>query len=163
MNAQLATALLLLLLVPNLTACDDDPTAAADDCASGFEFVGDDNAEMEMYPGEACVECHRNEGEGPIFSIAGTVYETVSERDLCLGLEGTKVVITDANGVEKTLTSNSSGNFAFEGSIATPYTAKLVDSSGKEMPMVTPQTNGDCNTCHSPGGTDGAAGRIYVY
>jgi hypothetical protein len=72
---------------------------------------------------------------------------------------GAVIVITDANGQEFQLDVNSSGNFTSRESIATPYKAKVVTALG-ERPMLTPQTDGDCNSCHTPEGEQAAPGRI---
>jgi hypothetical protein len=116
-----------------------------------------------MRPGEACINCHA-QGEGPRFAIAGTVYPTAHEPDDCVGSPssaGISVVVTDATGAVTTLKVSSSGNFysSGRGRITPPYTAKVV-SGGKTRVMVSAQTNGDCNACHTVGGTSGAPGRI---
>ena len=53
-----------------------------------------------MNPGMPCIQCHASD-EGPRFSIAGTVYPTIAEPDLCNGAassSGAQVVITGADG-----------------------------------------------------------------
>jgi hypothetical protein len=40
-----------------------------------------------------------------------------------------------------------------------PFTAK-VTFQGREIVMTTPQTDGDCNSCHTETGANGAPGRI---
>ena len=45
--------------------------------------------------------------------------------------------------------------------LALPYRAKVV-VGGRERVMLTPQTNGDCNACHTQAGAEGAPGRIIV-
>jgi cytochrome c553 len=70
-------------------------------------------------------------------------------------------VITDADGNEYTLEPNQSGNFTSNQAIATPYTARLVTADG-ERKMFTPQTIGDCNSCHTQDGMSGAPGRIVL-
>jgi mono/diheme cytochrome c family protein len=112
-----------------------------------------------MAPGQACVACH-SRGEGPRYSIAGTVYPTAHEPDNCLGSPGgVSVVITGADGAVVTLPVNSAGNFSLRTRVATPYTAKVV-AGGKVRVMATPQTNGDCNACHTQAGTSLAPGRV---
>jgi hypothetical protein len=124
-------------------------------------YTGREDAEMR--PGEACVACHRSEGEGPLFAIAGTVFPTGHEPDDCRGASDAdiRVVVTDANGVEHELTVNRSGNFSYSGQLATPYTAKVISADGERL-MFSPQVDGDCNTCHSQDGSDGAPGRVVV-
>ena len=114
-----------------------------------------------MAPGQACISCH-SQGEGPRYTFAGTVYPTAHEPDDCLGVNGSstvQVVITGADGTIHTLPVNRAGNFTLRTRIATPYTAKVV-SNGKERLMATPQTNGDCNSCHTEAGANKAPGRV---
>jgi hypothetical protein len=118
----------------------------------------------DMRPGEACITCH-SRGEGPAFVIAGTVYPTAHEPDDCNGangtLDGATVVITDAKKVTLTLRPNTVGNFSSNAAITLPFQAKVVQG-GKERIMVTPQTNGDCNSCHTSPGNNLAPGRIML-
>jgi len=129
-------------------------------CTSGTFWTGGDEESSSMHPGAACVSCHSQRGEGPR-GIAGTVFPTAHEPDDCNGTPGTgiTVVITDATGKEFSLRVNGAGNFYSKGRIASPYTARVVSGS-KTRVMKTPQTSGDCNSCHSEGGTSGAPGRI---
>jgi hypothetical protein len=112
----------------------------------------------------ACNDCHTRGGEGPRFSIAGTVYPTVHEPDLCNGApssSGAQVVITGADGQVLTLAPNRAGNFYSEMAVAGPYQAKIVTASG-ERAMTAQQTSGDCNSCHTQAGANGAPGRIML-
>jgi hypothetical protein len=59
---------------------------------------------------------------------------------------------------------NAAGNFWHSdllgfAAIPKPYTAKVV-AGGKVREMVAPQTDGDCNKCHTEAGTSSAPGRI---
>ena len=57
------------------------------------------------------------------------------------------------------------GNFHSPTTVAgltLPYTARVVSPSGSIIAMMTKQTSGDCNTCHTEQGADGAAGRILL-
>ncbi len=67
-----------------------------------------------MNPGMPCKRCHASE-DGPGSSIAGTVYATVHEPDLCNGAgssSGAKIVIAPgADGRLLTLVPNGAGNF----------------------------------------------------
>ncbi len=114
-----------------------------------------------MRPGDACMRCH-----GSNFSIAGTVYPSAHEQTLCNGSNAAAatIVITDANNQTVTLHPNSAGNFYSYTNIAMPYTVKLT-YNGNERDMtglVTAPTNGDCNSCHTMDGTNGAPGRIML-
>jgi hypothetical protein len=125
-------------------------------CTSNMYWTGDNGGSMN--PGKACISCH-SKGEGPQFTIAGTMYLSAHEPDNCAGSSGGQVVITDANGQTIALAPNSVGNFYYKGPIATPFHAKLVND-GAERVMVAAQTSGDCNSCHTLAGDHGAPGRI---
>jgi hypothetical protein len=130
-------------------------------CSSGTMYSG--GTGPTMAPGQSCASCHRG-GEAAAFAIAGTVYPTAHEPNNCNGANGTngaRVVITGANGTSLTLTPNSAGNFYSQGTVSTPFTAK-VTYMGRERVMATPQTNGDCNACHTQNGSMNAPGRIML-
>lgn len=125
----------------------------------GEEGEGDDGS-WNMAPGRACISCHQR-SEGPRFDVAGTVYPTAHEPDDCQGTgSGLTIVITDATGQRFRLTPNSVGNFG-QGhtGIVLPYTAS-VEGNGSTRVMSTAQTSGDCNSCHTEHGDQGAPGRI---
>jgi cytochrome c5 len=122
-------------------------------CTSGKKWTSGNGPTMS--PGDMCQGCHG-------FSIAGTVYPTLHETGLCNGINGgAQVVITPACGTPITLTVNNVGNFYYTGTVRQPFTAKVV-VNGVERAMVTPQTLGDCNACHTQNGLQGAPGRIIV-
>ena len=118
-----------------------------------------------MNPGRACIKCHRQYPSfAPLFTIAGTVFPTAHEPDKCFGVPlatGARIIITDAQGQELTpIEVVSGGNFnAIIADLAMPYRAKVVVGD-QERAMLTPQTNGDCNACHTQTGTQGARGRV---
>lgn len=125
-------------------------------CTSNMKWTGGNGATMR--PGEACLNCHAGK-----FSVAGTVYPTVHEMDDCYGVNGARgvtVVITDKKGMSFTLNPNNVGNFTLLNSIALPYQAKVVQA-GKTRSMMTPQMDGNCNSCHSEAGYC-APGRIMI-
>ncbi len=134
-------------------------------CKSEIQWTGGDEESPLMHPGRDCIACHTEQKEGPEFAIAGTVFPDMHEADDCYGESGVKVVITDADGNETTLTANESGNFYLEKAKASalklPYTAKVV-SGNKENAMSTPQFAGSCNSCHTKAGANAAPGRITV-
>lgn len=141
-----------------------DPFSVAPTCTSKTTWTGGTRGSALMEPGMACINCHATGGEGPRFAVAGTVYPSAHEPDLCNGVNGTggaRVVITGANGASITLTPNAAGNFSYEGTIATPYTAK-VTYMGRERAMGATQTSGDCNACHTQTGAMSAPGRILL-
>jgi hypothetical protein len=116
-----------------------------------------------MHPGGECITCHASHN-GPSFVIAGTVYPTAHEPIDCNGFDGSNhkvdVVITDAAGQVVTVSVNSVGNFHSTQSIAMPFHAKVVSSTGAERQMIAAQMTGNCNGCHTETGANGAPGRI---
>jgi hypothetical protein len=134
-----------------------DPFGGASVCTSKTTYASGENANMR--PGEACIACH-TANRGPAFAIAGTVYPTGHEPNDCNGKAGATIVITDAQGKAHNVTANSVGNFYLAGTIPTPYTAKVTSTAGGVRAMVASQTTGDCNSCHTEKGANGAPGRI---
>ena len=142
-----------------------DPFSVAPTCTSNMTWTRGTSGSASMEPGMACINCHASSGgEAPTFTIAGTLYPTAHEPDLCDGANGTdgaQVVITGANGVSTTLTPNGAGNFYYTGTVAQPFRAKVV-YMGRERDMAAAQTSGDCNSCHTQNGAMSAPGRIIL-
>jgi hypothetical protein len=151
--------------------CDSNPGSnpydASPTCSSGGYWTAYDSGTPWMNPGLPCIKCHRqNSNFAPVFTVAGTVFPTAHEPDKCFGVTattGAQVIITDANGQELSpLPVVSGGNFgAILSGLALPYRAKVVVGESERV-MLTPQTNGDCNLCHTQAGSQGALGRIIV-
>lgn len=118
-------------------------------CTSGTTWAPGSPASALMAPGKRCLGCHYVSG-GPSLTLAGTVYPTLHEPDGCNGAGGgnVSVVIVDAAGKSHTLPVNAAGNFLRVTGLPMPYTARVV-SGTKVREMRTPQTDGDCNGCHS--------------
>jgi hypothetical protein len=132
-------------------------------CTSGRTWTRGNDGSESMNSGMPCIRCHSSD-EGPRYAIAGTVYPTVHEPDLCDGAgpsTGAQVVITGADGRTLTLQPNNAGNFFSEVRVAVPYSAKVVTANG-ERAMTQQQTSGDCNDCHTQVGASGAPGRIML-
>ena len=137
-------------------------------CTSNVMYAGGNNANMR--PGEACKSCHVLLGQatGKTFDIGGTVYPTAHEPNDCdgTGVTGATVVITDGMGADHVLPVNGVGNFYHQdlfgfAAFPLPYHAKVV-FNGQERKMIAPQMTGDCNSCHTEGGTQSAPGRIML-
>jgi hypothetical protein len=127
-------------------------------CTSGVKTSPDEEPTEGMNPGMACITCHSTENR-PFFAVAGTVYPTDHEPDSCAGVAEVKVLIIDADGNVHTKVTNDRGNFFSGDAIPLPYRAMLVQGS-KLRSMRSPQTNGDCNSCHTEWGNSGASGRL---
>jgi mono/diheme cytochrome c family protein len=126
-------------------------------CSSNQFWTRGNSGSSLMHPGDACIACHRTSGEGPTFSVAGTVYPTGHEPTDCDGAAaaGATVTVTDKNGTSRSFSVNSAGNFygqAGSGWPVFPITAR-VDFNGKTRSMATAVPSGDCNTCHTQNGT----------
>src|SRR5678816_1857969 len=125
-------------------------------CTSGKYWTSGNGGSMA--PGEACQACHQKQG-GPSYFIAGTVYPTAHEPKDCDGIGSISVVVTDANKVVTTLNANSVGNFSSGTKVAAPFTVKVTSTKGTRA-MSGSLTSGDCNSCHTTAGANGAPGRI---
>jgi hypothetical protein len=60
------------------------------------------------------------------------------------------------------MVGNSAGNFWLDAdvSVAMPYTARIEDAAGNVRQKLTPVSNGDCTSCHTRDGANGATGRL---
>lgn len=145
----------------------DDPFATSTVCTSKTTWSKGDQGSDDMHPGRACLSCHKFPDKAFFkapFDIAGTIYPSGHEPDDCYGAAGVTVVITDANGKEYRIDTNSAGNFFHSSTyglqpIAMPYRAKIVRGTVERV-MKDAQSNGDCNHCHTEKGTEKAPGRI---
>jgi mono/diheme cytochrome c family protein len=140
------------------TVVVDPVFADAPTCTSGKYWTGGDGTSMR--PGEACIACHTM-NEGPRFTVAGTVFPTGHEYDDCdsPSASGAVVTVTDSAGKAASFTANSVGNFSGNGTLTFPITA-IVSLGGKTRAMTTAVPSGDCNSCHTETGTNGAPGRV---
>ena len=152
-------------------------TPAQTTCESNSAWNAGIRGSSHMNPGLACRSCHLGDnfmGQNPTGAVEafrayffmGTVFPSLHGRDLCNGAPpaGTVVEILDKNGVVqlRMQAAPPSGNFFSTSTMAgiqLPYTARVL-ANGKSVSMNTPQTNGDCNTCHTEQGLSGAPGRI---
>ncbi|MEP7126749.1 MAG: hypothetical protein ABJE95_37815 [Byssovorax sp.] len=140
-----------------LIGCYDVSYVSSDVCAAGLAWTGGDRASPNMHPGVACIDCHAQNG-GPKYTLAGTVFAAKANDD-CLGAKDTSIVITGADGKVITIAGNEAGNFYSELAVKMPYQARIV-SGGKSKIMLGAQSTGDCNSCHTVAGANGAPGRI---
>lgn len=162
---------------PEGTCNPASPGPQPTSCASNQLWAYGNSGSAGMNPGLACLACHKGQnfaGQNPLgysklsraYFFMGTAFASAHSKDLCIAPppSGARIEILDKNGVvAQTLTPNSYGNF-YSGSstttVALPYTARVV-ANGKTARMLAPQTSGDCNTCHTEQGLQGAPGRIY--
>jgi hypothetical protein len=150
----------------NVTDAGVDAGADAGDplCPSNVYWTRGTAAAAAMEPGMACRACHQQQAPALVYDFMGTVFARSHSEDGCFAQPPAEVTveIVDANGaVAQTLSPNASGNF-FTGrnsGVQTPYTARVRSDAGVSS-MLTPQTDGDCNSCHTAAGLNGAPGRI---
>jgi len=109
-------------------------------------------------PGLDCMQagCHAAGGDGPTFSLGGTVYTDA------LGAApqvGATITIKDALGIELNLATQQNGNFYSAAQLTPPLTTYASECPG--ILHMTATATGNCNTggCH-----DGVAatGRVYL-
>jgi hypothetical protein len=96
------------------------------------------------------------------------VYPSAHEPDTCDGVNApdggveapdAEVVVTGSDGTTISLSINAAGNFFTTYSLSAPFTAKVVNGD-LERAMTETTTDGDCNSCHTESGDNGAPGRI---
>lgn len=159
----------------NATACTTPPprlppanaggTDAGGVCTSGKTWTQGDQPSALMHPGHACNACHQVRG-GPNLRFAGTVYRTLRESNDCNGVAPpppVKITVTDARERVFEMTANEAGNFFLESAGGPPPRApfKVVLTDGtKTRAMEGTVTSGDCNSCHTAAGANGAPGRV---
>jgi hypothetical protein len=163
----------------NPTACTDPPPPAKDGgveagvdggvtCTSKKTWNEGNEGSPLMHPGAACNACHSVNG-GPNLRVAGTVYPTLHEPVDCIGSAPPPqitVTVTDSRRpIPRTLTMqvNASGNFSTNAlplqRLTLPLKASISDGV-KTRAMQGSVNSGDCNSCHTQNGANGAPGRI---
>ena len=176
----------MLLMVTWMTACGSSAalgpgfasTGVTDTCASGAKWTAGNEESELMNPGFACRSCHLGDnfqGQNPggeaeprkAFFFMGTAYSAPRQEDLCAAADvpaDAQVEILDLDGgVQLTLPVNAVGNFrsnSTQAGFTVPYRAR-VRANGKLNSMGAAQTDGDCNTCHTATGLNGAPGRVF--
>lgn len=141
-----------------------DAGVDAGTCPSQLYWTRGTAAGASMEPGMACIACHQMQAPTLTYDFMGTVFANPRSEDTCFAQppDSVTVEILDVNGaVAATLTPNTAGNF-FTGrnsGVQKPYTARVRSDGGVNV-MLMPQTDGDCNGCHTAQGLNGAPGRI---
>jgi hypothetical protein len=151
-----------------------DPDAS---CVSGMSWPPNARESAAMNPGMACIQCHTQMAEGPIYPVMGTAFYAPHEQDRCLGYYGVPpnsgagtayVEVTDAAGTMVRMAVGRSGNFSTRTRLTFPLrTVRVVGPTGLTNEMSQPAPHGDCNLCHTQMGADlmgygQAPGRITV-
>jgi hypothetical protein len=134
-------------------------------CSSGEIWTYSDKDSPLMNPGRSCVMCHAenaDEEHAPFYKFAGTVMQALHESDDCRGAPQMTIELTDANATKWVIVGNSAGNFWLDptAEVALPYTARIIDEHGNERVKQVPVSDGDCASCHTREGANGASGRL---
>lgn len=136
-------------------------------CTSGTRWRDGNEGSQHMHPGMACITCHQREDDDatarfkdpPQFRIAGTAYPTGHEPNDCNGAADATIEVIDASGEAMLLPTNAAGNFFTTRAVAFPIRVAVL-AGGKRRAMVMSPPRGDCNSCHTQDGSNGAPGRI---
>ena len=144
-----------------------DPLSDPSMCPSNSFWTRGNQGSSDMHPGVACIACHTTMNRGPRPTAAGTVYPTGHAPDDCNAFtagspipSNVDVELTDSTGRVVHISPSATGNFVLIAlGFTLPYTARVV-YMGRERRMATPQTDGDCNGCHTQSGANSAPGRI---
>jgi len=134
-------------------------------CTSGKIWTYEDKDSPLMNPGRSCIGCHTATNEpaqAPLYTAAGTVMHDLHEADDCAGAPDLTITLTDFDGTEWPMVGNSVGSFwlAPDSPLVMPYTARITDRAGNERVKQVPVDNGDCASCHTEEGANGAPGRL---
>lgn len=155
------------------TGAGGGPTAPPPEACSSTS-KGTTGESATMNPGQPCMSCHVPGGEAAekAFAFGGTVYpKGHNMMNQCNGingqtgsLAGASVVVTDSNGKVFKVSVGPNGNFYryATSTFVPPYSAELAMADGTTNKMGTMQTSGDCNSCHTDTGANGAPGRIWT-
>jgi len=125
------------------------------------ELAPDEVTGPAMRPGSNCLRCHAKDGlaaKKP-FSFGGTIFPS-ADSDVCEGVSGVTIHVTDAQGREISVISNEAGNFWSAAPLTPPFSIRA-SRAGREVRMPIEAPTGGCALCHSwPDATGGAVGRI---
>jgi hypothetical protein len=161
----------IALALACVAGCASEPPAVIPGggplCASGRYWTRGDHGDNFMHPGRACIQCHTERARGPVFSVAGTLFNARHEENECFGNAGdavtgrrTWVEVVDQSNRPFIIEPNPSGNFYTTHEFRFPLKRiRVITPSGHVAQMDDPPS-GDCNTCHTREGIEGAPGRV---
>jgi hypothetical protein len=139
---------LIAAICASLPACD--PVSDNAIAALGPEAPGVRRGPLHR-PGQPCLLCHDGAlGDPQRFTVAGTIFETAGA---LVAAGNVNVALTDARGIQISLTTNAAGNFYVTPSQYDPSFPLQVSVAG--VPMLTliegngtVEPNGGCASCH---------------
>ena len=113
-------------------------------------------------PGQPCLVCHRDGGEGPTFTVAGTVFRDPAG---LVPVQDAMVVLIDAMQARITATTNCVGNFYLTPRDASPtlpmWTTVELGTIRIDMESAM-HLDGDCGACHGDPVTQAQAGHVFL-
>ena len=102
----------------------------------------------------ACLTCHKNGGNAPVFLFAGTAF--LDKAGTMVAADKEIRVRSKADGTGYIAHSDADGNFWFKLAIPANFypAATGIRDGAKSSLMTAAITGGDCNGCHNGNGTD---------
>ena len=140
---------------PDAGAAVDNATSDATPAAACDNAVTTTN-DGKHKPGEPCLQCHTAGGEGPAFTMGGTLYTGAASTT---PIAGATIHAVDGNGVDVKLVTALNGNFWTNKTIVFPVTvraSRCPDTKAMIAPVAT--AGGNCNM----GGCHGTGARVYL-
>jgi hypothetical protein len=134
-------------------------------CHSEEIWTYQDKDSPLMNPGRSCVQCHADENDefhAPFYKVGGTVMQDLHDADDCRGAAQQIVIVTDGLGNEHQMRTNTAGNFWLDADVelVPPFSARIIDTEGRQRVKQVPVDSGDCASCHTAEGDQGAPGRL---
>ena len=143
-----------------LAACD--PVHQNEIDALGGNTPGERNGPLHR-PGQPCLVCHDGAlGDAREFSVAGTVFQRLSDRE---PVAGAQVTLVGSDGSTFEATTNEAGNFYVQPSEWTPIfpMRTSVAWQGEMIPMHTNVgRDGSCAGCHVDPPGPSSPGHVYL-
>jgi hypothetical protein len=167
-----------LVVLPIFAACGDQSGTLPE--GDPFDQIAGYSGLPTMNPGMDCMVCHNaapgSNASDRVWTVAGTVF---SNRDAGVddGVQGAQILVTDVNGQQLTLLSNSAGNFYTAQPLADLVDIEVQQGNRRMVMQIDVEWAGpapiaqvgDCNSCHtlvsgpSPTlGSQGAPGRLFI-
>jgi len=113
-------------------------------------------------PGQPCLLCHRDGGQAPAFTLAGTVVANVTSE---VPVAGVSILVVDAANTRFTMLSNCAGNFFVTSQEYAPHYPVWfsVRDGAIQRDMQSPAyREGSCGACHTRPVSPSSPGPVYV-
>lgn len=130
---------------------DPAPDATPVECVPAATILPNGNHNA----GLACLTCHDGQGLAPLWTLAGTLYDS---RQGTAPVSAATITVTDALGVELQLVTATNGNFYTSAAITFPVTVSASKCPDTQAMGGQPGV-GDCNGCHT---ANASQGRIHL-